>query len=283
MKKLRKHSLFLCVFLLLAALLPSFALALDGTEIEATEPQPGKYIVTVTAEDGVQDGEHYSILVLADSTATTLPATLTAADILYVNQAAAADGKVVFAGGDGSGFIPMTYAGGSVFVSGPGLDGGTIRVGTLATYGVTYTVTVTSYGDGAPTLTFSDGTNTYDAIITGTESPHDMSLAGILEGTYILTISKPGHGTYTETLEMTADVTESKEIYRYGDVNRSGTVNATDAVLVLRHGSGIVTLGVYQQVLADVNGSNTINATDAVLLLRRGSGLINSFPIEDNE
>jgi hypothetical protein len=66
----------------------------------------------------------------------------------------------------------------------------------------------------------------------------------------------------------------------WGDVNNDVLVNATDAVLTLRHSSGIITLGADAVALGNVNGDGSLNATDAVLILRRSSGIISVFPVE---
>ncbi|HWP79631.1 MAG TPA: dockerin type I repeat-containing protein [Candidatus Acidoferrum sp.] len=66
----------------------------------------------------------------------------------------------------------------------------------------------------------------------------------------------------------------------WGDVNEDFVANATDAVLVLRHSSGIIELNSNVVIFGDVNGDTNTNATDAVLILRKSSGIISSFPVE---
>jgi len=60
-----------------------------------------------------------------------------------------------------------------------------------------------------------------------------------------------------------------------------GGVNATDALLILRHFGSTATLtGIYLQA-ADVNVSGTVNATDALLVSRRFTNTIQSLPSGD--
>lgn len=66
----------------------------------------------------------------------------------------------------------------------------------------------------------------------------------------------------------------------YGDVDDSGSVNALDAALVLRHTVGISTI--IDSAIADVDGSGNINALDAVMILKKTVGLIAAFPVEGN-
>ena len=56
-------------------------------------------------------------------------------------------------------------------------------------------------------------------------------------------------------------------------------VNATDALLVMRHFVHLDTLAPKYATLADVNGSGSINGTDAMLIMRRA--IDGSFPIGD--
>ena len=56
-----------------------------------------------------------------------------------------------------------------------------------------------------------------------------------------------------------------------GDADGNGTVNATDALLILRHAMCVnanINLS-----LSDVDGNGTVNATDALLVLRMAMGV----------
>ena len=59
-----------------------------------------------------------------------------------------------------------------------------------------------------------------------------------------------------------------------GDVDGNGTVNAADAVMVLRSDAGLTTLTAEQTSAADINGDGAVNASDAVQILRFDAGLI---------
>ena len=106
-----------------------------------------------------------------------------------------------------------------------------------------------------------------------------FSFSTVPAGTYKLAIFKPGHGVWIESIAVDSiDITDKNiELYLWGDVNKSGTVNSTDAMLVLRSGSSLTG---YQKVLADVNGNGAVNATDAMLILRHKSSSV--FPVETN-
>lgn len=58
-----------------------------------------------------------------------------------------------------------------------------------------------------------------------------------------------------------------------GDVNQDGLVDSGDAVLVLRHGLGSITLTGDQFKAADVNNDNVVNTMDAGQILRYDAGL----------
>lgn len=69
---------------------------------------------------------------------------------------------------------------------------------------------------------------------------------------------------------------------RCGDVNRSDSITAADAALVLRGAAGTISLEKDQQRAADVDGNGTIDGEDARLILKRVVRLVSSFPVEDN-
>ncbi|MCX6269460.1 MAG: right-handed parallel beta-helix repeat-containing protein [Bacteroidetes bacterium] len=60
-----------------------------------------------------------------------------------------------------------------------------------------------------------------------------------------------------------------------------GGVNSTDALAILNHFAQIIPLTGINYAAADVNYSHTINGTDAMLVMKRYSTLISSFPAGD--
>jgi len=60
-----------------------------------------------------------------------------------------------------------------------------------------------------------------------------------------------------------------------------GGVNATDALLVLRHFASMITLGETKRKAADVNNTGTVNAADALLIARRFVNFISAFSAGD--
>jgi len=63
--------------------------------------------------------------------------------------------------------------------------------------------------------------------------------------------------------------------------NPWGGVNATDALAILNHFAMIAPLTGMKYAAADVNYSHWVNGTDALLVMKRYSGLITSFPVGD--
>ncbi|MBQ1553569.1 MAG: dockerin type I repeat-containing protein, partial [Clostridia bacterium] len=58
-----------------------------------------------------------------------------------------------------------------------------------------------------------------------------------------------------------------------GDVNLNGTVDASDALIVLRYAMNLITLTDEQLAVADMNGNGKVDATDAVLIMRYALGV----------
>ena len=65
-----------------------------------------------------------------------------------------------------------------------------------------------------------------------------------------------------------------------GDIDGSGAVNVTDAVLALRCAMAIIELTDEQLARADVDGSGGCNAVDAIFILRYAMHIIDQFPAE---
>lgn len=65
----------------------------------------------------------------------------------------------------------------------------------------------------------------------------------------------------------------------YGDVTMDDKVNASDALLVLRHAVNKVSLNVVYHEIADVDGNGKINAVDALQILKKAVGKLNKFPV----
>lgn len=65
--------------------------------------------------------------------------------------------------------------------------------------------------------------------------------------------------------------------YSKGDVDMDGDVDLVDAVKLLRHYNGLITLNSRQLELGDVNNSSTINLVDVLLIMKYCNGEISSF------
>nr|MDY5756130.1 dockerin type I repeat-containing protein [Eubacteriales bacterium] len=56
-------------------------------------------------------------------------------------------------------------------------------------------------------------------------------------------------------------------------MNGDGLITSSDAVLIIRHGMGLVSLFEELLPLADVNSDGTVNTADAVTVMRMSMGL----------
>ena len=99
-------------------------------------------------------------------------------------------------------------------------------------------------------------------------------------GTYYLTYSSSGFGTSSSAsaaadirLFVKTDVGEDPS-YLLGDVNFSGTVDASDAIMIMRYNLKMIELSDLQLLAGDVNGSGSVDASDAILIMRKVLGLV---------
>lgn len=98
-----------------------------------------------------------------------------------------------------------------------------------------------------------------------------------------VTALKPGSAVITATSQdgsHTAQCAVTVSDVVFGDVDRDGRVDASDALLALQHSVKLFSLVDKQSLAADVSGEGTIDAYDALLILQHSVKLIESFPVE---
>ena len=89
-------------------------------------------------------------------------------------------------------------------------------------------------------------------------------LAGALINCYISSIAQTAY--------------KEETVYKAGDVNGDGAVNAADALLVLQCAVGKADFDFPQKKAADVNRNGVVEAADALLILQHTVGKITHFP-----
>lgn len=71
--------------------------------------------------------------------------------------------------------------------------------------------------------------------------------------------------------------------WSYGDVDGTGQIEASDALLTLQAVTGKIALYPNQEEAADVDGSEGVTAADALMILQRATQKVTSFPVEEEE
>lgn len=170
-------------------------LPLDGSGKQITADE-GKYTGAVqfdlTATEGLTNGSQYLVLMLKVAGENTVP---TAENIYYINQKAAADGKLAFTNAGGDSVYPMDLVNGtySIYIVGDGKSFDATKADASFTYEAGYTLGDVN-GDGS--------VDTSDALLA----------LRIYVGTYSAT-----------------DVQR-----KAADVSKDGVIDTTDALLMLR-------------------------------------------------
>lgn len=65
-----------------------------------------------------------------------------------------------------------------------------------------------------------------------------------------------------------------------GDINCDNSINAVDALMVLKHSAKIELIDENANCIADVDGDLKIDALDALEILKKAAGIIDRFPVE---
>lgn len=73
-----------------------------------------------------------------------------------------------------------------------------------------------------------------------------------------------------------------KELY-FGDIDDDDTINAEDALIVLKHAAKLTLIDESLQERADVNGDGYINASDALEILKYAAHVIDEFPVQPTD
>ena len=98
-------------------------------------------------------------------------------------------------------------------------------------------------------------------------------VTAVAEGEAIITVTTEDGG-FTATCTVT--VTEAPA-FTLGDVNDDGEVDYVDAIMVLKHDSGVAPISDDKLTIADVNNDGDVDYVDAIQILKFDSGLITSF------
>jgi hypothetical protein len=141
--------------------------------------------------------------------------------------------------------------------------------------GLTVSGTIRSYGSASENITVTlvpIGGSPLVKSVSGISV--NYSFTGVSAGNYTLKVQKKGHAPWTESITVSNQNIYGKDVtvYLWGDVNRDGKVNGTDALWVRQSSAGGRTLDAYQKVLADLNRDGKVNGTDALWIRQISAG-----------
>ena len=140
---------------------------------------------------------------------------------------------------------------------------------------LTVSGTIRSYGSASESITVTlvpIGGSPLVKSVSGSSMTY--SFTGVSAGNYTLKVEKKGHAPWTESITVSNQNIYGKDVtvYLWGDVNRDGKVNSTDALWVRQSSAGGRTLDNYQRTLANVNADNKVNSTDALWIRQISAG-----------
>ena len=141
--------------------------------------------------------------------------------------------------------------------------------------GLTVSGMIRSYGSASESITVTlvpIGGSPLVKAVAGSSVTY--SFTGVSAGNYTLKVEKKGHAPWTESITVSNQNIYGKDVtvYLWGDVNRDGKVNGTDALWVRQSSAGGRTLDAYQKVLADLNRDGKVNGTDALWIRQISAG-----------
>ena len=155
----------------------------EGAEITA---EGGKYTGAVqfdlTATQGLTNGSQYLVLMLKDDGKNTVP---TAENIYYINQKAAADGKLAFTNEGGDPIYPMDLVNGtySIYIVGEGKNFNATKADASFTYDAGYELGNVLTGEGEENININDAMEViYHIVGRRTLSETQQMAANVVRG-----------------------------------------------------------------------------------------------------
>ena len=242
----------------LAAALACTALAAEGAVYGTGAVSYDGAKCSVTYSEGLTNGNQYVLLLVTD------PNSINDEGVMYIDQAAAAGGKVSF-----EGFIPKEWPTDgqtwTALLGGEFTDGASPKtIGTL-TFGegvpVSGKVTLqgrASHAGATVALSGADGASF--TAQTGTDGSY--TFASVAPGTYTKTITMPGYLSHTiNGLEVNGPVTAETKDLLGGDIVSDGQVTILDlSKLLAEYGSA-------SSPDSDINGDGQSTILDLSTLL----------------
>lgn len=250
--------------LLLLMLLATPALAIEGTYNgkEVFEPSTeqetlGQYTITHNDAAISAEGQYLLLIVkgLHDSWDDYLAAnnnSMKITDVTYVDQTTAESGKVSY-----SGLIPYVQPNSTVFVSGDAYSQPEL-VGYIGAGTMSFSVTHNQYGVSVPTAALSTTEDVpVKTPVVSSSAKTVTTFATVYEGSYTLTVAKPGCLSITITdIPLDAEF-EMEDLMLYGgDINSDGYITLADFNLLLK---------VYNIDNSKVNWSDTVEGNGTVV------------------
>ncbi|HRY33357.1 MAG TPA: T9SS type A sorting domain-containing protein [Bacteroidales bacterium] len=171
--------------------------------------------------------------------------------------------------------------------SGPGVSNGILdpTIPGVGTWTITYTYTDGNNCTNSATRSLSinlppriTGTVSYDNVgstLMGNVKVYLKNTSNVILDS---TLSIVGTGAYAFRCLANAQYNMSATTTR---AFPTSSVNSVDALAIAQHSVGMITLPPFNQLAGDVNNSSSLNAGDALLVMRRWVGAVDHFSIPD--
>jgi len=256
------------VLLLLSSSVLAATIDLNGVLIDDTkilQPAAGKYSLTYTeVVDEMTTGQEVVLLAVRGLVNSTSGLTITADNILYIDQAQSNGSSVSY-----TSFVPKDVEEATLLLGGATSDGNPKIVGhivtpSLVSGNVSYVYPISGR---AATLTLQDKLNPANVYTLQITKAGSFSLQQIPNGTYSLTVTTESHTSYTySTMVINGNnFTNLNCLLRAGDVNSDEKINFTDLSTLIDDYNKTTTTA--KTPKCDVNGDTRINFTDLSTLI----------------
>ena len=255
--------LFLISSSILAATIDLNGASIDDTKI--LQPASGKYTLTYTEMvDEMSSGQEVVLLAIRGLASSTAELTITADNILYIDQAQSDGTSVSY-----NSFIPKVVEEATLLLGGATSDGSPKIVGhivtpSLVSGNISYVYPIAGR---VATLTLQDKLNPTNVYTLQLTKAGSFSLQQIPSGTYSLNVTTESHTSYTYSNMVINgnNFTSLNCLLRAGDVNSDEKINFTDLSTLIDDYNK--TASIAKTPKCDVNGDARINFTDLSTLI----------------
>ena len=117
---------------------------------------------------------------------------------------------------------------------------------------------------------------------TGNKATVQEERISVPAGTYYLKIVSPAEWKHSDVdYNFNLNYISESEWFLYGDADENETIDAADALIILKVAAKMQEIDDAKKIVVDVDGNGVVDSADALQVLKKAAKLIEKFPVEE--